>query len=139
MSDEATEKSIITNLEAIFNGFGWVQEDLSSNTTAKTTPFYMLEYQTIDFEENFGQKPRYNELGIIIHILIEAKTATAARDKKSELTHSVRPNVTIDALNIGDLATSKLVSRVGHGPVDSPHSPPKLEVAYPLTVRYRET
>lgn len=138
MSDLDTIKSIEDNLTAIITAQGFNFEDSSSDPKAETTPVATLLFKSEDFDYTHGQKPLYNELGYEIVANYSVSAPSTARDKAAEYGHKLRENITVNALNTGALASTKLVSRIDHQGYDVEYSKPIVRVIYKLKIRYRE-
>lgn len=138
MANEDTVKAIEDNLTAILVAQGFKVEDLSIDPDADTMPLAVLVFEGEEFEYNHGEKPKYNDARYTVAIRYSDKATASARDKAVGYSHSLRANVTVGALNAGDLATSKLVCKVNHDGYEYDYKPPQAQIAYRLRVRYRE-
>ena len=138
MANTATVQAIITNLETLLTNAGFTLEDLS-NDNLSNTPNAVIEYSREEFEENRGQTNKYNTIFFNILIQFKETTTAAARDKIATYTHYVRDNVNVNAVNVGDLSSSQLVSFVDHISMESENNIPIFSLSYQLSIRYRET
>lgn len=138
MADLDTIKAIEDNLTAIITAQGFNFEDSSTDPKVETTPVATLLFRGETFEYAHGQKPIYNELEYEVVVNFNTSATATARDKAAEHGHKLRENITVNALNVGSLAASKLVSRVDHQGYDAEYNRPVLRVSYRLKIRYRE-
>jgi len=142
MSNTTTIKAIIKNIEAILSVslkkldlFGGAPETLPDYTSA---PVYYILYDGETPEYNHSQKPGYVEADLKIVLKWQSMGISAARDKTIEWFHTIRDALTVNALNVGDLAASKLVSKITVSKPDLDVQPAELLLTYTTTVRYRE-
>ena len=140
MSDLNTLKYLTTNLEEILSTtLNWNLEDGSSERTPETNFLCNLRFDGIDYEETYGQRPSYAEANFTIRVKTVKKTPSLSREKQQEIITSIRTGVTIDKLNVGNLAISLLVSRVTHISPEVPEYENNVsEISYGLSIRYRE-
>ena len=140
MSNKDTLQSINTNIETILTStIGWKLEDLSDKvSTIKDTPLTTLRFIDLNFEDIYGQKPKYLIAAYEIYVFGIKFTPAEIRDKQAEFAFEIRDNITVDALNVGALATTKYVSRITHRQAENEYSPPQTRLVYPLAVRFRE-
>jgi hypothetical protein len=141
VANSDTVNSIETNLRKVIKAGGI---NVSDSTFDKDTPRSKMPIAEINYEGelmgyNHGQKPLYNGIQFRIRILIDARDERAKKREFIRILHLIRDNVTINALNIGDLASSKLVSKVTTEDTDSTLSDENIGILeYDLQVRYRE-
>lgn len=135
----ATKNAILENLRAIISTtIGYQLESLSADPDVDTTPHAVIKKESEVFEETSGQRPKYSELNYNV-IVTSNHLAKLDRDNKGdEIVDSIRTEVTINDLNVGDLSVSKLVSKVLHDPDVDVHNDTLITVNYRLTIRYRE-
>ena len=138
MTNSDTVKTITANLAAILAGLGFKVEDLSVDPSMTTAPVCVILYEGEEFEYGHGQKPLYNEVKYLLKILLNDPKPGTSRDKYADHVHAIREAVTVNALNTGGLATSKLVSLVNTTDVAITYEPPVSTIDYRLNVRYRE-
>jgi len=139
MGDLATLTAINTNLRLVLSStIGWNLEDMSDDPDLETTPLVVIDYGNIFFAEDSGEQPKYIELPVILSV-IKSELTKVARDLAffSQVV-SIRNNVTVDALNTGDLSVSKLITRVLSGEPGSDQEKNILTTTYPITMRFRE-
>ncbi len=138
MANSDTVKAITANLTSVLEGLGFKIEDLSSDPSMASTPACEVLYEGEDFEYGHGQKPLYNEIRYLLKVLLNDPRPGTSRDKYAQYVHGIREAVTVNALNTGALAASKLVSLVNTTEVTVAYEPPVSTIDYRLNVRYRE-
>lgn len=138
MANSDTVKAITANLAAILAGLGFKVEDLSIDPSMTASPVCVILYEGEDFAYGHGQKPLYNEVKYLLKVMLSDPKPGTSRDKYAEYVHAIREAVTVDALNAGALATSKLVSLVNTTDVAIAYEPPVSTIDYRMNVRYRE-
>lgn len=138
MANSDTVKAITANLKGILEGLGFKIEDLSIDPTMTSSPVCVILYESEDFEYGHGQKPLYNEIRYLLKVMLSDPKPGTSRDKYAQYVHAIREAVTINALNTGDIAASKLVSLVNTADVTVIYEPPVSTIDYRLNVRYRE-
>lgn len=139
MANSDTVKAITTNLTAILTALGFKIEDLSVDPSMASTPVCIILYEGEDFEYGHAQKPLYSEIRYLLKVMLNDPRPVTSRDKYAQYVHAIREAVTVNALNTGDLAASKLVSLVNTTEVTVAYEPPASTIDYRLNVRYRET
>lgn len=141
MGNADTVKAINANLMALIAAQGFLLEDSSTDRALEDGGvFCALRGPEESFETTHGQKPSYSDAQYHLLIRFSDKAPATTRDKIAEWTQKVRAAVTVNALNTGALSASKLVCRADHGRYNiTAYNPPITEIAYPITVRYRET
>lgn len=140
MANVDTDKAIATNLKAIITtGLSWSLEDHSADPHAETTLQAKLIYRGVRPEHGLGQKPGYIESHYVVEILTNKTTPDAIRDSLQEGVHAFMDAVTVNALNVVDLAATKLVSWVSHDGPDAEQEVPLATIRHAITVRYRKT
>jgi len=142
MGNIDTIKAITTNIEAILTSapLSWDLEDLSDNPKAETRNVCFVKYLSERFEDVFNQRPSYIEAEFAIVVVANKKTKALSRAAQQEAIHLLRNVFTVNALNIGDLSESKLVSMAKNLGGDTElEGLPASAIAYRLVVRYRET
>ncbi len=138
MATSDTVKAITTNLAAMLTGLGFKVEDLSFDPTMATTPVCVILYEGEEFEYGHGQKPLYSEVKYLLKVMLNDPKPGTSRDKYAEHVHAIREAVTVNALNTGALAASKVVSLVNTTDVAITYEPPISTIDYRMNVRYRE-
>lgn len=144
MSNYDTIVSIADNLEAVLRGLGIhfsrkTYEDIG-NIPASVLPHGEIFYKREEFEHTHGQRAGYAESEFQLKVIIKERTPTDVMREQMRWVHLVRDALTVNALNIGDLAASKLVSLVTTGTVevDNTRTDSVAAMDYQVIVRYRE-
>ncbi len=138
MVNSDTVKAITANLAAILEGLGLKIEDLSVDPSMTTMPVCVILYEGEEFEYGHGQKPLYNEIKYLFKVMLNNPKPGTSRDKYAQYVHAIREALTVNALNTGGLADTKLVSLVNTTDVAISYEPPVSTIDYRLNVRYRE-
>lgn len=139
MGNADTVKAITTNLTAILTAQGFLVENSSTDKKLETSPLVAIRYGGENFESTHGERPSYSTARYSLRVSFSDKYPSTSRDKAVEWAHKIRGNVTVNALNAGDLAASKLVSRVDHD-YDAPvYDAGATSFDYSLDIRYRES
>lgn len=143
MGNFATLDSITDNLETALKGAGIIfatetYDDLGAIPSA-VLPLGQVFFDEIIFDYTFGQKPSYAEAGFTLRVVLNERDPRMLAREEQRWVHIIRDTLTINALNIGDLAASKLVSRVTSESVRVEHGKPQYGVlSYGVKIRYRE-
>lgn len=144
MADLDTIKAITTNLENLLEGLGIRISDKSvadedNAPGIGTSPICNVMYDGEEREYSVGgEKPGYAEAEFTVALGFNSPGLDAARDYQQQWYHAVKDAVTIDALNAGALAASKLVSRVTIGRGEVSRNGPLSIVMLEYKIRYRE-
>lgn len=143
MSNFATLDAITDNLESVLKTLGikFTAEtfDDVAAVPASLIPLGQVFFNRIDFEYTFGQKPEYAEAGFNLRVILQDRDPRMLARVEQKWAHGIRDALTINALNIGALAASKLVSRVTSYSINIDHSKPQYGVLnYGVKIRYRE-
>lgn len=138
MGNSDTVKAIAANLSSILEGLGLKIEDMSFDPSMSTTPVCVVLYEGEEFGYGHGQKPLYNEVRYLVKVMLSDSKPGSSRDKYATWVHAIRDAMTVNALNTGGLAASKLVSFVATTDVAVTYDPPIGTIDYRLSVRYRE-
>lgn len=101
-------------------------------------PQFTVAYSGTDFENNYGERPNYDNSTFVVRIKYLDANMRGLHETIIKSIHLVKQAMTIDALNVGDLTTSKLVRRVSVGKATMTSEPPSVIVSIEVTVRYRE-
>lgn len=135
----ATVKYITSNLIFILSGLkGFIYEDGSCDTADKLTWVQLAIMDDLE-EENHGEGSMYIEQSYEIRAEREIKDKSDHRAKSSEIKWEIKEAITVAALNIRDLAASKLVTKVeSESDVNQYSSAKGLMVTVNITVRFRD-
>ena len=143
-SDFPTLKSIRDNVFTVLKGKGinFTVEifDNIDNIAASILPHGQVRYDRVDYENTHGQRASYGEILFFIRVVIKSNSKRSSQDKQMEWTDLIRKGLTVDALNINDLALSKLVSLVTTVNIepDNTDSGGRTALEYETLIRYRE-
>lgn len=136
-----TVQSITDNLVQVLKGAGinTVKKNFNQDPAASDLPLIDVIYDTENLGYDHGQKPLYNDIVFILRMFVKDNSPSLITTEKQRLIHIVRDNVTINALNINELSSSLLVSKVVTGDIDTSLSENDLGIIeYELEIRYRE-
>lgn len=143
MSNLYTVQAITKNIETVLKGKGinFTQKAFDDETQipASLLPLGQIFYNAEEFEYVHGQRPGYAEIAFTVKVVIDRRTPEdSIRDQQSWV-HSVRDGLTVNALNIGDIVTSKLVSKVTTESVSIENKSSNISaLTMAFKVRYRE-
>lgn len=142
MSNFQTVTSITDNLQSVLKGMGinFTREAYDDEAAIPATilPHGQIFYEGETFEYTHGQKPEYGEILFRLRVVLRERASTDAIREQMKWVHLIRDGLTINALNIGDLVTSKLVSRVTTEGVEIVNNAPRASIIYRALIRYRE-
>lgn len=116
MTNFSTIKSITDNLQSVLRGIGLnfsreIHED-ESKIPAGAIPLGHIFYRGETFEDTFNQRPIYIEAEYKLRVILRERDPIDMMREMQKWTHTVKDALTVNALNIGDLASSKLVNLV---------------------------
>lgn len=139
----ATIKSITDNLQSVLQGQG-IKFSRSTFEDATAIPASLLPYGEIyykgeDFEYTHGQRSGYAVGTFDVRVLLQDRDAVNLTRLTQKWTHAVRDALTVNALNIVDLAASKLVSWINVEGVTAEHKTEYSFMNFAVKIRYRET
>lgn len=142
MSNFNTLDAITDNLESVLKKQGInfsvaVFDDIAA-IPASILPVGQIFYEGEEPEYNHGEKPKTSEARFMIRVVMPGHDERGQVRAQQEWTRKIREAVTVAALNIGSLASSKLVSWVATDDISFDNTPPRTAVSYRLRVRYRE-
>ncbi len=145
MSNFDTVRSVTDNIQDVLEGLGIkfsqrAFED-SKDVPASLLPYGEIFYTGESFEETSGERPGYVEADFTLIVILRERFARDLVRAGQDWVHRVRGALGVDALNIGGLAASKLVSRVTSGSVGMDKGSGKSGLgilSYQVKVRYRE-
>ena len=142
MTNFATVKSITDNLQSVLKTQGIhfdrkVFED-DKNIPASFFPCGEIFYNGEEFEYTHGERPGYAEINYGLRVMLQERDPVDAMREQQKWAHKIREALTVSAMNVTDLAASKLVSRVTTEAVDVDNLSARAVLNYRLKVRYRE-
>lgn len=143
MSNFDTIKSITDNLETVLRAKG-IKFERNLDTDIANTPASKLPVGHIIYRQELpeyvhGMKPKYVTAEFTVRVYNRERNPKNNIEFAQKWMHDVREAITVDALNIDDLASSKLVSLAEAGPTDIEY-PDESTVLLntTVTIRYRE-
>ncbi|VAV82536.1 hypothetical protein MNBD_DELTA01-1632 [hydrothermal vent metagenome] len=145
MSNFDTIKAITENIQGVLEGLG-IKFSQKAFEDSKDVPASLLPYGEVfytgeSFEETSGERPSYVEADFTLVVILRERFARDLVRAEQDWVHRIRGALGVDALNIGGLAVSKLVSRVTSGSVGMDKGSGKSGLgilSYQAKVRYRE-
>ena len=139
----ATIKSITDNVQSVLQGQGikFSRSTFEDETAipAALIPYGQIFYTGEDFEYTHGQRAGYAVGNFDIKVILQNRDATNLILSMQKWTHAIRDALTVNALNIVDLASSKLVSWVNVEGVKTEHKAEYGFMNFGIKIRYRET
>ena len=105
---------------------------------ASLLPLGRIFYAGESFEYAHGQRPSYAEVEYSVRVLLAEKDPAEMMREQQRWTHRVRDAMTIDALNTGELAIGRPVSRVMVAGVSVVNDRHTASLVLRTVVRYRE-
>lgn len=141
MSNFDTIKSITDNLQTVLRakGIKFERKIDEENIKASQLPAGQIFYRAEVFEYVHQMKPKYIEATFSIKTIIKERDAQNLIESTQKWVHNIREAINVDALNIGDLSASKLVSRADTETADVEY--PDKDTAMinsTAVIRYRE-
>lgn len=136
-----TIAGIDENIENIIkNILGWKIEDLSDDPTLSSTTLAQIDFREIDFKEdnNFHEKKARAEIRYDIKVQSRQNTPLAARVVAADIIYSLKENLKVDDLNVGELSESKLVTNVEHLGASISRRQTIAKVTYGIKIRFAE-
>lgn len=142
MSNADTVQAITGNLLSVLRGLGLTMSirpyDSVEAFPATTAPGGDIFYGGEAFEYNFGEKPKYAEAAFEIRIIAGDRDPEDQTRNHQVWVHKVREALTVNGLNIGSLASSKLISQVRTEGVAVQNKDAVAVLTYQVKIRYRE-
>lgn len=143
MSNFETVSAITDNIQSVLKsqGINFTRNafDDRKAVPASVLPLGRIFYAGESFEHSHGQKPLYAEVEYSIRVLLAEKDPEAMVREQQRWAHRVRGALTVDALNTGELAASRYVSRVAVAGVEADNSRSTSSLVLRAVVRYRES
>ena len=144
MSNFDTIIAITDNLETVLRGMGIsftrkTYEDMA-NIPTSLLPLGEIIYNGESFEHPSGQRSGYAEAEYKLKVILREAEAKDMQRVQMKWVHLIRDGLTVNALNIGSLASSKLISNV----LTEAARPNNTQtdgigaVEYDIKIRYRE-
>lgn len=144
MSNYNTIQAITKNLEGVLSGLGIKFSpktfDDAKSIPASLIPLGEIFYNGESFESIYGERPSYIEAEYNLRVTLSERDSVNMMRSQQKWVHLIRGGLTVNALNIGDLASSKLISRVKTEAADAANDNGNgiAVINYRVSVRYRE-
>lgn len=142
MTNVDTVKAITDNIEAALKKEGM---DLSATTyeeggpvPAGLVPVARIFYTGVAFEDTYGERPSYADALFTLKTTLGGRPGRELMQSEQMWAQRIRDALTPSALNAGDLAASRLVSRVTVNGVEVSNKAESSTIICRITVRYRE-
>ncbi|MEE8575510.1 MAG: hypothetical protein V3T30_08870 [Thermodesulfobacteriota bacterium] len=142
MANFDTIKSITDNLETISKGLG-IKFSRAAFADAASIPASLIPHGRIiysgeRFENTHGERPGYVEASFDLLVVVKGRRGADVMRTEQDWVHRLRGAFSVAGLNTGELASSKLVSRVDTTSFDMDNGAEFSVLTYKITVRYRE-
>lgn len=145
MSNFDTIQAITKNLETALSGLGVkfslkCYDDAGKSTPASVIPRGEFFYNGEVPENTHGERPSYIEAEYMLKVILNHLDSAKMVRAQQEWFHLIRAGVTVNALNSGALAASKLVSKVitESATPENDGSSGLATFNYRVKIRYRE-
>ncbi|MBI5586815.1 MAG: hypothetical protein HY889_00435 [Deltaproteobacteria bacterium] len=142
MSNFDTVRAITDNILGALKtiGINFTRKAFDDDKTvpASLLPLGVVFYAGERFENTCGQRPCYAEAEYNIKVIINARDPEDQVRELQKRAHSIRELLTVGALNVNELAATKLVSRVSVARIDSENHKDRSSLSLRVVVRYRE-
>jgi len=144
MSNADTIKSLTDNVQTVLQdslGIKFERQNLEDikDIAASKFPFGGFFDVGTEFDETHGERASYGVQSYLIWVVFKERDNAGRMRKSQEWRQLIRSGLTTNALNIGDLSASKLVSWVDTTETDIDQRDDGLSVLnYTVGIRYRE-
>lgn len=143
MGNIETIKSLTDNIQTVLQGLGikFARKNFEDvkNIPASLFPYGAIFDKGIDWEYTHGQKAGYGVQSFLIWVVDKERNDKVTMRQIQEWVQLIKGALTVNALNIGDLSASKLISWVETIDTDTEHREEGVSVLnYTIAVRYRE-
>lgn len=142
MSNYDTVRAITDNIQSVLakEGIHFTKKafDDEKAIPAGLLPLGRIFYTGEFFENGYGQRPLYAEAEFTIKVALAAGDPEDLVREQQKWAHKIRGALTVDALNAGDLAATRYVSRVTISRAVSENKKNVSHLACKTAVRYRE-
>ena len=139
----ATIKSITDNVQSVLQGqgikFSRKTYENEKNIPASLLPLGGIYYRGEDFQYTHGQRPGYAEADFFVKVVLQDRDSGSLIRSIQKWIHLLRDALTVNSINIGDLAVSKLASLVTAERVDVENKGDMAVLGFKVKIRYRET
>lgn len=142
MADFETVRAVTDNLQRVLEAEGLrftraVYED-DGAIPAGSLPLGRISYSWEVFGYSHGQRPGYGEAGFTVRVVAANRDPAQAVTEQQRWVHAVREALTVEALNTGELVTSRPVSLVRVERAEAGARGRLATVSLNVQVRYRE-
>ena len=142
MSNFDTITAVTDNLESVLRGLGInftkeIHDDVGA-IPASLLPHGQIFYDKENFEYTHGQKPEYATATFRVRVALMGNDAQKFIRDQQKWVHLIREALTVNALNIGGLATSKLINMAALDEVDVENTADRASLMCRVGIRYRE-
>jgi hypothetical protein len=141
MSNFDTANSITDNLQTICQGqgikFSRKTFEEPKNVPAALIPLGEIYYDGQVRQHNHGQGPQYIVINFSLKVVLKERDLQVMMRKQQEWINKLDDAITIQALNIGDLASSQLVSWVSIEEEETDDDIDQSKVNLSVDVRFR--
>lgn len=112
--------------------------DDGADIPASLLPAGQLFYKGEVFDATYGQRPTYVEARYSLKVILSERTPEALMQEEQKWCHRIRDALTVDALNVKSLESSRLVSRVAIEAFEAQSRNDLSSLSCDVLVRYRE-
>jgi hypothetical protein len=141
MSNFETVKSITDNLQTICQGLGIKFSrktfEEPKNVPAALIPLGEIYYNGQVRQHNHGQGPQYIVINFSLKVVLKERDLQVMMRKQQEWINKLDDAITIQALNIGALASSQLVSWVSIEEEETDDDIDQSKVNLSVDIRFR--
>lgn len=142
MSNFDTISAITDNIETVLKNLGinFTREvyDNVDSVPASILPHGRIFYVSESFEYPYGQKPAYADAVFRATIILMNRDALGMIRDQQKWAHNIREAITVNALNVGSLSTTKYVSLASITSIDIDNTADKSALDITIQIRYRE-
>jgi hypothetical protein len=142
MANIDTVKSISDNLQTVLEAqgikFSRKSFEDDDQIPASLLPYGEIYYTGEEFEITHSQRPGYADIIYNLRVVLGERNPIDVMRHQQEWVHKLRDALTVNALNVGDLASSKLVALVDTATVSVENEAVRSALNYQVRVRYRE-
>lgn len=143
MANSDTILAIVDNIQIVTQaalGIKFRKESYEDDAKipASFLPLGQITFEGLIPEYDNGQKPGYSEANILLRVVLTERASQDVQRQQIKWVSDLRDALTVNALNIGALATSKLVSWVVVEDIDPDNSAKRAVFNFEIFIRYRE-
>lgn len=145
MTNFDTIQAVTDNIEAVLRVQG-IKFDRKTYDDLKDIPGSSLPQGLVYYdgerpEDTFHQRPSYIEADFTVKVILSVRDPKDMMRAQQKWAHLVRGALTVNALNTGSLAASKLVSMAQVKAINTDNSRGDgfATVNFSITIRYRES